>query len=715
MVLTRSAAKKGPAPQKYSKVEEMPKGKGKAKAGEPTKIKAIKKAKDEDSSSSYESEPEKSPESSSSEEIYKSKAKKPIPKKKIIKSKKEKSPPVSEESSPDLSAPKTKLNKKSEKPVTKKPKKQISDSSSSYESSSGSPIPKKKNSKNIIPAKRAIKTKQKPKEKSPSPELDQKPIKRSDSPPPLPPKPEPNKKKSPSPSTELPKKPEPSKKKSPSPEPPKIQEAPKEEKIVTTIRKGRAAVDSFFPKAKDCHVYDDGTKVWSSTLNQTDLKTNANKFYIIQLLQSDSDAKQFYVWNRWGRVGYDGQNAYKGPWSELDRAKAEYQKKLTDKTRGGYVELEIMYNDEEEKTEKAEEKIVKKEEKEEKEVESKLDRRIQDLIKLIFDLNAMKQVLAEIGYDAKKMPLGKLSTNNLKQGLEILKQIESVLDGRENSSLEGLSSKFYSLIPHDFGFTNVCNFIINSRQRLQEKITMIESLTDMKIATNIIESKAVGSPIDQHYLRLNCDITPIEKNDPTFAILSEYVSNTHAKTHNSYGLTILEIFRLHKAEEDERFTKDIGNSMLLWHGSRLTNWAGILSQGLRIAPPEAPVSGYMFGKGVYFADMVSKSANYCFTNRENNIGIMLLCEVAVGTPCMKMTADCNAANLPPGAHSTKGCGRNAPPATSYIDFEGCKVPIGNGEETGYNGSLLYNEYIVYDVKQVKMKFLFKMRFDYKFT
>lgn len=28
---------------------------------------------------------------------------------------------------------------------------------------------------------------------------------------------------------------------------------------------------------------------------------------------------------------------------------------------------------------------------------------------------------------------------------------------------------------------------------------------------------------------------------------------------------------------------------LLWHGSRISNWYGILSQGLRIAPPEAPV------------------------------------------------------------------------------------------------------------------------------
>ena len=54
------------------------------------------------------------------------------------------------------------------------------------------------------------------------------------------------------------------------------------------------------------------------------------------------------------------------------------------------------------------------------------------------------------------------------------------------------------------------------------------------------------------------------------------------------------------------------------------------SQGLRIAPPEAPVTGYMFGKGVYFADMVSKSANYCNITRSNNTGLLLLCDVALG-------------------------------------------------------------------------------------
>lgn len=56
--------------------------------------------------------------------------------------------------------------------------------------------------------------------------------------------------------------------------------------------------------------------------------------------------------------------------------------------------------------------------------------------------------------------------------------------------------------------------------------------------------------------------------------------------------------------------KTLPHHRLLWHGSRLTNFAGILSQGLRIAPPEAPVTGYFLGKGIYFADMCSKSVEY---------------------------------------------------------------------------------------------------------
>ncbi len=131
------------------------------------------------------------------------------------------------------------------------------------------------------------------------------------------------------------------------------------------------------------------------------------------------------------------------------------------------------------------------------------------------------------------------------------------------------------------------------------------------------------------------------------------MKNTHAATHSSYSLEIQDLFTIKREGEYEAYedySKDIPNKMLLWHGSRLTNYVGILSQGLRIAPPEAPSTGYMFGKGVYFADMVSKSANYCYSNSQNPVSCMLLCEVALGNMNEKFYADSNANILPIDKH-----------------------------------------------------------------
>lgn len=79
--------------------------------------------------------------------------------------------------------------------------------------------------------------------------------------------------------------------------------------------------------------------------------------------------------------------------------------------------------------------------------------------------------------------------------------------------------------------------------------------------------------------------------------------------------TVDQIFRIERSGENERFDKSFAgpprDRRLLWHGSRCTNFGGILSQGLRIAPPEAPVSGYMFGKGIYLADMSKFDTHSC--------------------------------------------------------------------------------------------------------
>ena len=481
-------------------------------------------------------------------------------------------------------------------------------------------------------------------------------------------------------------------------------------KLVTQLKKGRAAVDSECPQAKSAHVYDDATKVWTATLNQTSLTKNANKYYIIQLLQDDANAGKFWVWNRWGRVGYPGQNALKGPFTDVNRAKNDFESKYRDKTRGGYVELDIVYDEPEEAAPKPAPKAKSKA----KKSAPALDSRTQGLIRLIFDLNMINKALAEIGYDAKKMPLGKLSSANLKRGYEVLKRIEDALTRNNTAQLGALSSEFYTLIPHDFGFQHMSQFVINTKQKLKEKVEMLESLGEMKIATNILaEDTTDMDPLVSNYEKLHCELKPLERDTELFRLLEEYVQTTHAATHSNYTLTVLDIFETERDSEDARFKKKLHNHMLLWHGSRLTNWVGILSQGLRIAPPEAPVSGYMFGKGVYFADMVSKSANYCCSSPQSNVGCLLLCDVALGNPNELLHADFNASKLPPNKHSTKGCGRTQPDPKTYRDLDGVTVPVGKGVNSSHSGGLFYNEYIVYDVAQIKMRYLFKMRFNYR--
>lgn len=79
----------------------------------------------------------------------------------------------------------------------------------------------------------------------------------------------------------------------------------------------------------------------------------------------------------------------------------------------------------------------------------------------------------------------------------------------------------------------------------------------------------------------------------------------------------------------------------------------------------------------------------------------------------KYEADFHANELPEGKHSTRGCGKNAPHINKYIQFEDMSVPISKGEPTNVEKtSLIYNEYIVYDVAQIRLKYILKLQFDY---
>ena len=100
----------------------------------------------------------------------------------------------------------------------------------------------------------------------------------------------------------------------------------------------------------------------------------------------------------------------------------------------------------------------------------------------------------------------------------------------------------------------------------------------------------------------------------------------------------------------------------------------------------------MFGKGVYFADVVSKSANYCFTNSQNASGLLVLSEVALGEmhECKKAEF---ITRLPKGKSSTKGLGRWIPdPGSARVNVDGVEIPLGRVVDSGVKDTaLLYNE------------------------
>lgn len=65
-------------------------------------------------------------------------------------------------------------------------------------------------------------------------------------------------------------------------------------------------------------------------------------------------------------------------------------------------------------------------------------------------------------------------------------------------------------------------------------------------------------------------------------------------------------------------------------------------------------------------------------------------------------------------HSVKGVGVTSPdPEKAKTLKDGTIVPLGTAIQTDTeNTSLLYNEYIVYDIAQVNVKYLLKVKFDF---
>ncbi|KAI0143708.1 PARP-domain-containing protein [Xylariaceae sp. FL1272] len=501
-------------------------------------------------------------------------------------------------------------------------------------------------------------------------------------------------------------------------------------------------VDEGFKEGGDVHVYiDDNDTPWDASLNLSNVSGNNNKFYMLQLLVDDKEGK-YYAHARWGRVGETGQ-VKTVSFDDLESAETEYDKRFKSKTglkwdeRGNdakdnkYTFVERSYEEDGDGGSASDEGYGTG-----SSVKSELDISTQRLMELIFNENHFNSVLEEIGYNKDKMPLGKLGKATLQKGFEELKELSSLIkhpslaknkyDKDREEVIEEWTNKYYSTIPHVFGRDRPP--LIDNDDILRREVAMLDTLTDMEVANTIMNSTSKSKDassvhkLDAHFNDLKLkELAVLEHKSNEYKEIQRYLIDSSAEAHGrKYRLQ--DVFRVERPGEKERFeksTKSIKDSkrMLLWHGSRTTNFGGILSQGLRIAPPEAPVNGYAFGKGVYLADLSSKSANYCMSSASGGVGILLLVEAELSNPMYEIHAgDCGAAEAAKKNNciATKGIGRFGPEKwkdASCVNHQlkGVMMPDGKpGNTKDHNGYLQYNEYISYNVEHLKIRYLLKV-------
>lgn len=156
--------------------------------------------------------------------------------------------------------------------------------------------------------------------------------------------------------------------------------------------------------------------------------------------------------------------------------------------------------------------------------------------------------------------------------------------------IEDFSNKYYSTIPHEFGRSRPPT--IDNNELLRSEISMLDTLTDMEVANTIM--KATGDKekdaesvnlLDKRFQELGMEeMTPLEHDSAEYKNLADYLIKSSGSSHGiRYRLE--DIFRIERTGEVDRFAKSEfaklhkSDKRLLWHGSRTTNYGGILSQG----------------------------------------------------------------------------------------------------------------------------------------
>ena len=227
-------------------------------------------------------------------------------------------------------------------------------------------------------------------------------------------------------------------------------------------------------------------------------------------------------------------------------------------------------------------------------------------------------------------PLGSLSQGQIERGADVLRELRFAIARGHQDKIVPLTSQYYTLIPHRLGrWTDSNDVAINTIPKADTEEELLQLMRDVYHVQDDLESE-----VDRKYKALGAQLAVVDRDDPVFQEVACRILKTQSG-HHPFKLRVNRVLSVHLPDERARFEQEgqpVGNLQGLFHGTKNCNMVGILSRGLLIAPKNAPVTGYMFGKGIYFADQSSKSAQYALNYAHNRrpYGYLFLADVALG-------------------------------------------------------------------------------------
>lgn len=365
----------------------------------------------------------------------------------------------------------------------------------------------------------------------------------------------------------------------------------------------------------------------------TDAGNNNNKFWEYTWYDNGQCVVKF------GRVGAAGST------SNHNFSRSQLDSKVREKTKKGYREVSIVAGPT--LTKQTATSIAIQEA-----AMTQLANNDSTLTKVINHLVAMNkhelhvmsggQLNVNLETGLVTTPLGVVTKDNIVKARDLLNKITPYigdLNKMQGSDFMALINQYLMLVPQKVGASRGWHlkFITNDTdlQKQASMLDQLESSVDLAAARakQAIEEKAGETP-----KLFNATIKACVDPD-VIAEITAFFKKTLSNNHTSRNLKPVRVYEVEHKDMNEAFEKDgakMKNIMRLWHGTRAFNILSIMKNGMIIPKSGGSINitGRMFGDGLYFSDISTKSLNYAQgywdNGRKDNNCFMFLCDVAMG-------------------------------------------------------------------------------------